>query len=68
MAVISLELTQAESDIVTFLTDYYERDEASLIKHSLKELYEDIIDKQIINEFERDEKVREVKFLTASQI
>ena len=46
MAVISLRLNQNEEKMVNFLSNYYEQDKSSLIKYSLKELYEDIIDKQ----------------------
>jgi hypothetical protein len=39
-----------------------------LIKHSLKELYEDIIDKQVITEYETREKNSEVKFVDSNDI
>ena len=68
MAVISLRLNQNEEKIVNFLSDYYERDKSSLIKFSLKELYEDIIDKQIINEYETKEKKGKVKFVESKEI
>jgi hypothetical protein len=57
MAVISLRLNEKEENMINFLSDFYEQDRSSLIKHSLKELYEDLIDKQMINEFETKEKV-----------
>jgi uncharacterized protein YeeX (DUF496 family) len=53
MAVISLRLNQKEEKMIDFLSDYYEQDRSSLIKYSLKELYEDIIDEQVINEYEK---------------
>ena len=56
MAVISLRLNQTEEDMVNYLSEYYEQDKSSLIKYSLKELYEEIIDRQIINEYEIKEK------------
>ena len=54
MAVISLRLN--------------EKDKSSLIKYSLKELYEDLIDKQMINEFETKEKNEKVKFVDSREI
>ncbi|MCL1993905.1 MAG: DUF6290 family protein [Spirochaetes bacterium] len=66
MAVISLRLNKEEENMVNFLADYYEQDRSSLIKHSLKELYEDIIDRQTIAEYELKEK--EVKFIDSSEI
>ena len=54
--------------MVAFLTDYYERDSSSLIRYSLKELYEDIVDKQAISEFETREKRGEVRFVDSGEI
>ena len=68
MAVISLRLNQNEEEMVNFLSNYYERDKSSLIKYSLKELYEDIIDKQFIAEYEAKEKSGEVKFIDSNEI
>ena len=68
MAVISLRLNQNEEEMVNFLSDYYEQDKSSLIKYSLKELYEDIIDKKIINEYEAKEKKGKIKFVDSNEI
>jgi hypothetical protein len=68
MAVISLRLNQNEEKMVNFLSEYYEQDKSSLIKHSLKELYEEIIDKQIINEYETREKNGEINFVDSNEI
>ena len=68
MAVISLRLNQKEEEMINFLSDYYERDKSALIKYSLKELYEDIIDKCIIDEYETKEKNGEVKFIDSKEI
>jgi Arc/MetJ-type ribon-helix-helix transcriptional regulator len=68
MAVISLRLNQNEEDMVNFLSEYYEQDKSSLIKYSLKELYEDIIDKRIISEYETKEKNGEINFIDSNEI
>ena len=68
MAVISVRLNRNEESMVNFLSNYYEQDKSSLIKYSLKELYEDIIDNQIITEFETREKNGEVKFVDSNDI
>jgi hypothetical protein len=68
MAVISLRLNQTEEKMVNFLSEYYEQDRSSLIKHSLKELYEDIIDKQIIGEYESREKTGKINFVDSNKI
>ena len=54
--------------MVNFLSDYYEQDKSSLIKYSLKELYEDIIDRQVINEYEKKEKKGKIKFIDSDEI
>jgi hypothetical protein len=68
MAVISLRLNQNEENMVNFLSNYYEQDRSSLIKYSLKELYEDIIDKQVITEYETREKDGKVEFVDSNDI
>ncbi|MCL2381266.1 MAG: DUF6290 family protein [Treponema sp.] len=68
MAVISLRLNEKEESMIEFLSNYYEQDRSALIKYSLKELYEDIIDKEAINEFEAKEKKGEVRFIDSSEI
>ena len=54
--------------MVNFLSDYYEQDRSSLIKYSLKELYEDIIDRQIITEYEMEEKNVKKSFVSSNEI
>jgi hypothetical protein len=68
MAVISIRLNSEEEKMITFLSDQYEKDKSSLIKLSLKEMYEDFIDKKIIDEFENKEKRRSVKYIKADEI
>ena len=68
MAVISLRLNKNEESMVNFLSDYFQYDRSSLIKYSLKELYEDIIDLQVVTEYESKEKKEEVKFINSKEI
>ena len=68
MAVISLRLNQNEEEMMNFLSEYFEQDRSSLIKFSLKELYEDIIDKKIINEYEANEKEENINFIESKEI
>ena len=55
-------------EMINFLSDYYERDRSSLIKYSLNELYEDIVDKRIVDEYEAKEKSGEAKFVDSKDI
>ena len=68
MAVISVRLNTEEEKIIDYLADYYEEDKSTLIKHSLKEMYEDIVDRTVIEEFEKADKKKKAKFLSSEEI
>ena len=68
MAVISLRLNGKEEEMVNFLSNYYEQDKSSLIKYSLKELYEDIVDRDVISDYEKRENEGNVSFVSADDV
>jgi Arc/MetJ-type ribon-helix-helix transcriptional regulator len=68
MAVISLRLNRQETEMVDFLSNYYEQDKSSLIKYSLRELYEDIVDKDVINDYEKRESEGSISFVSAEDV
>ncbi len=68
MAVISIRLNEEEEEMVSFLSTQYEKDKSSLIKFSLKEMYENFIDNKIIDQFESEEKDKSYSFLSAEDI
>jgi hypothetical protein len=68
MAVVSLRLNRDEEDIINFLSDFYEQDRSALIKFSLKELYEDIIDRKAISQYEKREKEGKTSFVSSDEI
>jgi len=68
MALILLTLNQNEESMVDFLSEYYEQDKSSLIKYSIRELYEDIMDKQAVAEYETKEKNGGVKFIDSAEV
>ena len=43
------------------------QDKSSLIKHSLKELYEDIIDREVITNYEKRESEGGVSFVASDE-
>ena len=67
MSVLSIRLNKVEEKMLKFLSSYYEEDKSSLIKHSLLDLYEDLIDKNEIEDFEKREKQGKVKFITSEE-
>jgi len=68
MAVISIRLNTEEEKMVSFLSEQYEKDKSSLIKYSLKEMYEDFIDHKVIDEFENNEKIQIGNYLSAEEL
>ncbi len=68
MAMISIRLNTEEEKMIDFLSEHYEEEKSTLIKHSLKDMYEDLIDRKVIDEFEMKEKNNDINFLTADQI
>ena len=68
MAVVSLRLNKSEESMVNFLSGYYEQDRSSLIKYSLRELYEDIIDNRTVTEYEAKREKGEAAFVDSGQI
>ena len=68
MGVISVRLNEEEEKMLKRLMDYYGVDKSALIKRSLYELYENILDLDFIEEFEKREKEGKTSFVTAEDI
>ena len=68
MSVISIRLNEKEEKVLRMLVEYYNEDRSTLIKHSLQEMYEDIIDMKEIEQFEYDEKAGKTKFLPQDRL
>lgn len=62
MSVVSIRLTEEEEKILSFLTDYLEKDKSTVIKSSLNDMYEDILDREEIKKYENLEKKGKIKF------
>ena len=68
MAVISVRLNTEEEKIIDYLSSVYDEDKSTLIKHSLKEMYEDIVDKKIIDDYEIKKKKKKPHFISSEEI
>ena len=68
MAVISVRLNTEEEKIIDYLSSVYNEDKSTLIKHSLSEMYEDILDKKIIDNYEMKERKKEPHFISSDEI
>ncbi len=68
MAVVSVRFNDKEIKILKILKKYYNCDYSSLLKVSLWDLYEEIKDKEIIEEFEEKEKSSKTDFVKIEDI
>ncbi len=68
MAVISVRLNTEEEKIIEYLSSVYDEDKSTLIKHSLKEMYEDIVDKKIVEDYELKETKKKPHFINSEEI
>ena len=62
MAVTSVRFNTKEEKILKLLKDHYNCDASTLLKKSLWDLYEEIKDKEIIEDFEKREKGKKANF------
>jgi len=68
MGIISVRLNKEDEKIVKKLSDYYHTDKSTLIKKSLFELYENMVDLDVVKKFEAKEKKGKASFFTAEDI
>ncbi len=66
--VISIRLNEEEERLLKKLIEYFDMDMSSLIKKSLYELYETVVDLEIIKNFKEKQKQGKVSFVTAEDI
>ncbi len=68
MAVISVRFNSKEEKILKTLKNYYNCDSSNLIKRTLLDLYEEIKDREIIEQFEVKEKTSKSGFVKFEDI
>jgi len=68
MGVTSIRFNKEEEKIINYLKKYLHCDTSTLLKKSLWELYEELKDREIIEEFERSEEEGKVSFNTIDKI
>jgi hypothetical protein len=68
MGVISIRLNKDEEKILKRLSDHFHEDRSALVKKSLIELYENILDLDEIKKFEARERKGKASFFTAEDI
>lgn len=68
MGVISIRLNKDEEKVLKKLAEYFHEDKSALVKKSLFELYENVVDLDKIKKFEAKERKGKVSFFTAEDI
>ncbi len=68
MGVISVRLNKNEDKMLRQLSEYFHADRSTLIKKSLFDLYENMLDIETIEAFEKKGKRGKVSFVTAEDI
>lgn len=68
MGVISIRLNKDEEKILKKLSDHFHQDKSTLVKKSLHELYENIMDLDEIKKYESRERRGKATFYTAEDI
>jgi predicted transcriptional regulator len=68
MGVISIRLNKDEEKILKKLSDHFHEDKSALVKKSLLDLYENVMDLDEIKKCETREKKGKVSFFTAEDI
>ena len=68
MGVISVRFNKDEEKILKKLSDHFHEDKSTLIKKSLFELYENVLDLNEIKKFEVKKKKGKVSFSSAEDI
>lgn len=68
MGVISVRFNKDEEKIIKKLSDHFHEDKSTLIKKSLVELYENVLDLNEIKKFEAKEKRGKVSFSSAEDV
>jgi hypothetical protein len=68
MGVISIRLNKDEEKILKKLSEHFHEDKSSLVKKSLLELYENVVDLNEIKKFEAKERKGRASFFAAEDI
>ncbi len=68
MGVISIRLNKDEEKVLKKLAEHFHKDKSALLKKSLFELYENVVDLKEIKKFEAKERKGKASFSTAEDI
>ena len=65
MAIITLRLSDQEEKVLDLLVRHFDQDKSKVLKDALWEMYEDVRDRELIEDFEKRHRAGKVEFVTA---
>jgi hypothetical protein len=68
VGVISVRFNQNEERILKELSEYYDEDRSKLVKKSIMEMYETLVDRKLIDKFEVKESKKKAHFHSADEM
>ena len=68
MGVTSMRLNKKEETILNYLKEHFHCDSSTLLKRSIYELYEDIKDRAIIEDYEKREGEKATRFIRFDEL
>ncbi|MDB5048422.1 MAG: hypothetical protein JWO30_1493 [Fibrobacteres bacterium] len=68
MAIVTLRLNDEEEKILELLVKYFDADKSKILKEAMWDKFEDLRDREIIENFEKKNKVGKVQFGSANDL
>ena len=68
MGIITLRLNDQEEKMLAHLQNYFDEDKSKILKEAMWEKFEDLRDREVIEDFEKKSKSGKVQFESADEI
>jgi predicted DNA-binding protein len=68
MAIVTLRLNDEEEKILDLLVNYYDADKSKILKEAMWDKFEDLRDREIIENFEKKNQTGKVQFSSADDL
>ncbi len=68
MGVMTIRFNEKEESILDILQKYFDDDKSKIIKEALFELYEEIRDREVIEDYEKRIKSKTVKYYSTEEV
>jgi predicted DNA-binding protein len=68
MAIVTLRLNDEEEKILELLVKYFDADKSKILKEAMWDKFEDLRDREIIEDFEKKSRIGKVQFASADDL